>query len=161
MMVNLKRPLCLLPLLGGCYSYTPIAPTTVPAGTEVRARITGAASDRIAPLINSFDTRVLVGTVVETPSGSIVLQVPMGAMPNVAAAVVPLQTRVPLAPADLVSLEQRKLNVPRTSLMAGAVAAGIAAGVAVALRAGGGAEPGKEPEGPPPINRIPIWSVRF
>jgi hypothetical protein len=160
-MVNLKRPLYVLPLLAGCYSYTPVNPTAVRPGTEVRARISGAASDRVAPILNSFDTRVLIGSVVENTATGIVLQVPMGAMPNVAAAVIPLQTRVPLLTTDFVSFEQRKLDVGRTSLMAGAVAAGIAAGVSVALRAGGGAEPGRQPEGPPPINRIPVWTIRF
>jgi hypothetical protein len=159
--VNLKRSLGLLPLLAGCYSYTPIAPTAARPGSEVRARITGAASDRVAPILNSFDTRILIGNVVENTPEAVVLQVPLGAMPNVAASVVPLQARVPLLATDFVSFEQRKLDVRRTTLMAGAIAAGIAAGVSVALRAGGGAEAGKGEEGPPPINRIPIWRLRF
>ena len=37
-----------MPLLVGCYSYTPIDFTAAPAGSEVRARITGAAMDRVA-----------------------------------------------------------------------------------------------------------------
>jgi hypothetical protein len=160
-MANLKRPLCLMPLMLGCYSYTPIAPAVAPAGLEVRARITGAASDRLAPLLHSFDTRVLEGSIVENNAGSIVLQVPLGAMPNITEAVVPLQTRVPLVAADLVSLEQRKIDVRRTTILLGGIAAGIAAGVTVALRAGGGGEEGKGPPEPPPINRIPIWRLRF
>jgi hypothetical protein len=151
------------PLLAGCYSYAAIPPTSVPVGTEVRARITGAASDRVAPLVGSLDTRELVGNVVENNAGTMTLQVPMGAMPNVSASVVPLQTRVPLFPTDLVSLEQRKLDVKRTSVFTAAILAGVGVGVGVALRGGGGAEEGKGPPDPPPINRIPlpIWVFRF
>ncbi|HEY9228643.1 MAG TPA: hypothetical protein VIP11_18455 [Gemmatimonadaceae bacterium] len=157
------RPWCVLPLLAACYSYAPIEPSAAPAGSEVRARITGAASDRVAPLLGTFDNRVLVGNVVENTAGAMVLQVPTGAMSNVTTSVVPLQTRVPLVPTDLVSLERRNVDVVRTSLLAGVLAAGIAAGVHIALGAGGKSEPGRGPTDPPPINRIPIriWRVPF
>src|SRR3954468_2590585 len=141
-MAHLKRTLCLLPAMAGCYSYTPITPDAAPAGSEVRARITGAASDRVGPLLHSLDTRVLVGSVVENNSGSMILQVPLGAMPNVSEVIVPLQTRIPLGAADLVSLERRKFDAVRTTVLLGGIAVGIAAGVAAALKAGGGAEPG-------------------
>jgi hypothetical protein len=163
LMVKLKRSLGLMPLLVGCYSYTPIEAAVAPAGSEVRARITGAASDRIAPLLGTFDNRVLVGSVVENKAGAMLLEVPTGAMPNVTASLVQLQTRVPLGPADLVSLERRKIDVRRTSLLAAGIAAGAALGVAAALRAGGEGDAGKGPPDPPPINRIPIpiWRVHF
>jgi hypothetical protein len=160
-MVNLKRPLCLIPLMIGCYSYTPISPASAPAGSEVRARITGAASDRVAPLLGTFDTRVIVGSVVENNAGAMVLQVPNGAMPNVTTDVLRLQTRIPLAAADVMSMEQRRLDVTRTTLLVGGIVAGVAAGVAVALKAGGGGEEGKGPPEPPPIVRIPIWRIRM
>jgi hypothetical protein len=147
--------------MAGCYSYTPITAAAAPAGSEVRARITGAASDRVGPLLHSFETRVLVGNVVENNAGTMVLQVPLGAMPNVTETLVPLQTRIPLAAADLVSLEQRRLDATRTTMLIGGIVAGMAAGVAVALKAGGGAEPGKGSEEPPPIVRIPIWRIRM
>jgi hypothetical protein len=159
--VTIKRSFALLPLLAGCYSYTAITPGSAPVGTEVRAKITGAASDRVAPILGTFDTRELVGNVVENNNGAMVLQVPMGAMPNVTLTVVPLQTRVSLAPADFVSLETRRLDVGRTSLLAGAILAGVGAGVAVALKGGGGGDEGKGPPEPPPITRIPIWRVSF
>ena len=160
-MVRLKRPLYLVPFVAGCYSYAPIEPAAAPAGSEVRARITGAASDRIAPLLGTFDNRILVGSVVENDAGTMVLQVPTGAMSNVAASVVQLKSRVPVVPGDLVSLERRAVDVRRTSLLVGGILAGIAAGVTVALRSGGEGDPGKGPPDPPPINRIPIWRLRF
>jgi hypothetical protein len=159
----IKRVIASVPLLAGCYSYTAIPPASAPVGTEVRARITGAASDRVAPIIGSLDTRELTGSVVENNAGALILQVPMGAMSNVTTAVVPLQTRVSLTPADLVNFERRKLDVGRTSLMTAAILAGIGAGVSVALKGKGGGEQGNGPPDPPPINRIPIriWRVQF
>lgn len=161
-MVRLKRPLLLMPLVVGCYSYTPIEVASAPAGSEVRARITGAAIDRVAPLLGSFDTRVLTGTVVENTPGTMILEVPTGAMSNVVADVVQLHARVPLFPADMVSLEQRKLDVGRTTLLAAVIAAGVGLGISAALHAGGGSsEEGKQPGEPPPINRIPILRFHF
>ena len=150
-----------MPLMVGCYSYTPITPEAAPMGSEVRARITGAASDRVGPLLHSFDTRVLVGNIVENNAGAMILQVPLGAMPNVAETIVPLQTRIPLAAADLVSLERRTLDATRTTILISGIVTGVAVGIGVALRAGGGAEPGKGPDEPPPIIRIPIWRFRI
>jgi hypothetical protein len=158
-----KRLLVLCSLTGfvGCYSYQPIEPATAPVGTEVRARITGAASDRVSPLIGSLDTRVLVGNVVENNGGSMLLEVPNGAMPNVSDGVVHLRARVPVSASDFVSIERRKLDVGRTALFSGGILAGVSLGVALALRSGGNPEPGKTPEEPPPILRIPIHVIRF
>src|SRR5438067_1959118 len=133
--------LCLV----GCYSYQPITLTAAPVGMEVRARITGAASDRVAPLIGSFDTRVLDGNVVDNSSGVMTLEVPTGGMPNITEGVVRLRTRVPIAPVDLVTLEQRKLDVRRTVLLAGGVAAAVSVGVALAIRSAADPQPGKFP----------------
>jgi hypothetical protein len=161
--VVVNRRIRLLPVasLIGCYSYQPITPAALPVGTEVRARITGAASDRVGPLIGSLDTRVLVGSVVENTGASMTLEVPTGGAPNVTAEVVRLHARVPLAPSDLVTLEQRKLDVGRTWLLGGGIAAGLGLGVALALRAAADPQPGKLPTDPPPINRIPILQIRF
>lgn len=160
-MMKSTRRLSLILLSAGCYSYTAITPGAAPTGAEVRARITGAASDRVGPLIHSLETRVLVGSVVENNGGELVLQVPLGAMPNVAEVIVPLQTRIPLAAADIVSIERRTLDPTRTTILVGGIVAGVAAGVAVALKLGGDSEPGKGPDEPPPIIRIPLWRVRL
>jgi hypothetical protein len=159
----LTKGLAFLPIAGliGCYSYQPIAPAAAPPGIEVRARITGAASDRVAPLIGSLDTRVLVGNVVENSNGMMTLEVPTGAMPNVAESVVRLHARVPIAPTDLVGLERRKLDVGRTALLAGGMAVGVGLGVGLALKAAADPQPGKLPTDPPPINRIPLFQIRF
>jgi hypothetical protein len=148
-------------VLTGCYTYQPIEPAAAPLGSEVRARINGAASDRVAPLVGTFDNRVLVGNVVENTNGVMTLEVPTGAMPNVAESVVRLHSRVPLMPADLVGLERRTLDKGRTILLGGAVAGGVGLGVALALRAAADPQPGNLPNEPPPIARIPIFGFRF
>ena len=153
----------LVPLFGlaGCYTYQPIEAAAVPVGTEVRAHITGAASDRVGPMLGSFDVRTLVGSVTENTNGSMMLEVPNGARPNVTEAVVPLHARVPIVPADLVSLERRKLDVGRTTMLAAGIVGGVSLGVALALRSGADPHPGNLPNEPPPITRIPIGIIRF
>jgi hypothetical protein len=144
-----------------CYSYHPIEPATAPAGIDVRARITGAAFDRVAPLLGTFDSRILVGNVVENANGALTLEVPNGAAPNISADVVQTHARVPLSPGDLVSLEQRTLSVPRTVLLTAGIAAVVAAAASMALRSGADPQPGNITPEPPPINRIPIFRIHF
>jgi hypothetical protein len=161
--VTVFRTFAVASLVGlvGCYSYQPIEAKVAPVGMEVRARITGAASDRVAPLLGSFDTRILVGSVVENTSGAMLLEVPNGAMPNVTDGVVQLRTRVPIMPSDLVSLERRRLDVGRTVVFGGGIVAAVGLGVALALHSGSDPQPGKLPTDPPPITRVPIGVIRF
>ena len=128
---------------------------------DVRARITGAAFDRVAPLLGTFDSRVLVGNVVENNNGSMTLEVPNGAAPNVSADVVQTHARIPFSPSDFVSLEQRKLDKPMTVLLAGGIIAVVAAAASVALRSGADPQTGNITPEPPPINRIPILRFHF
>ena len=160
-MLTFKRSLLLSPFLVGCYSYAPIEPGTAPVGTEVRAHISGAASDRIAPIINSFNTRVLTGKVDENKGGDMVLEVPTGALLNTGDVVAPLVSRVPLQRGDFVQLETRRLDGVRTGLVIGGIAAAV--GVASYFVSGGrsrGSAPPNPGEGPP-INRIPIVRLHF
>jgi hypothetical protein len=128
---------------------------------EVRAKITGAAYDRVVPLLGSYDTRELVGNVVENNNGSMTLEVPNGSRANVSSEVVQTHARIPLSPSDLVSLEQKKLDVPRTLILAGGVIAVVAAAAAVALRSGADPQPGNISPEPPPVSRVPIWRLHF
>ena len=144
-----------------CYSYQPIEPAAAPAGMDVRARITGAAFDRVAPLLGTFDSRILVGSVVENNNGAMTLEVPNGSLANVPTDVIQTHARVPLSPSDLVSLEQRKLDKTRTVLLAGSIVAVVAAGAGMALRSGADPQPGNITPEPPPITRIPIFRIHF
>jgi len=112
-------------------------------------------------MLGTFDSRILVGNVIENNNGSMMLEVPNGAAPNVPADVVQTHSRIPLSPSDLVSLEQRKLDKPRTILLAGTLVAVVAAAAAMALRSGADPQPGNITPEPPPINRIPIFRIHF
>jgi len=151
------------PLVGlvGCYTYQPIEAAAVPVGAEVRAQITGAASDRVGPMLHNLDVRTLVGNVTENMNGSMMLEVPNGAMSHVTEAVAPLPARVPIAPGDLVTLERRTLDVGRTTILGAGIVGGVSLGIALALRSGADPQPGKLPNEPPPITRIPIGIIRF
>jgi len=144
-----------------CYSYHPIEPASAPAGIDVRARITGVAFDRVAPMLGSLDSRVLVGNVVENNNGAMTLEVPNGSLANVPTDVVQTHARIPLAPSDLVSLEQKKLDLPRTLLLTGGIVAVVAAAASVALRSGADPQPGNISPEPPSINRIPFFRIHF
>jgi hypothetical protein len=160
-MVTLKRSLLLCPLLVGCYTYAPIEPASAPVGTEVRAQISGAASDRIAPIIQSFNTRVLTGKIDENKSGDMVLEVPTGARLNTGDNVLPLVQRVPLQRGDLVQLEMRRLDTRRTGFLIGAIGAAVIAGSYIALQGNGGGSGTAPGDGGNPVNRIPALRFHF
>ena len=128
---------------------------------DVRARITGAAFDRVAPLLGTFDSRVLVGNVVENNNGSMTLEVPNGAASNVSADVVQTHARIPLSASDFVSLEQKRLDKPMTVLLAGSIIAVVVVAASVALRSGADPQPGNITPEPPPIIRIPVFRLHF
>ena len=157
----LKRSLLLSPLIVGCYTYTPIEPAAVPIGTEVRAHISGAASDRIAPIIGQFNQRVLSGKLDEKNGNEMTLEVQTGAAPNTGNTIVPLMQRVPLTRDDVTQLETRTLSPMRTGILVSVI--GVAAGFAAyaALQHGGGGSGETGGGGPPPINRIPVIKFRF
>lgn len=162
-MSKLKRSLLVSPLLIGCYTYTPIEASTAPVGTNVRAHISGAASDRVAPIIGQFNQRVLSGRIDQNDHGTMTLEVQTGAMLNTGSAIAPLMQRVPLAPADVVQLETRRLSTTRTALMIGVIGAGVALASYVATQTGGGGSGTDNGGGGggPPINRIPVIRFRF
>ena len=61
----------------------------------------------------------------------------------------------------LVSLEERKLSVPRTLLLTGGIVAVVGAAAGLALRSGADPQPGNVTPEPPPITRIPIFRFHF
>ena len=159
------KAFCLLPLavVVGCYSYAPIAPASASPGTEIRAHITGAASDRVGPLLGSLEMRELNGRVIENDNGQMVADIELGTRPNVVASTGVMHRKVPLAPADFTSMETRRLDVMRTTLLIGGILAGVSVGVTAALHSRGHSEVGTGPSDPPPIVRIPVrrWGISF
>lgn len=161
-MSMLKRSLFLSPLIVGCYSYAPIEPSSAPVGSEVRMRISGAASDRIAPIIGQFNQRVLTGKIDENNGGAVTLEVQTGAAPNTNNTIVPLMQRVPFNKGDVMELESRRLSAGRTALLMGTIGVAVA-GIAVAALHGKSQSDnnGNVDGGPPPINRIPVIRFHF
>jgi hypothetical protein len=163
--ILIVRVVCLLPLVVvfGCYSYMPIAPASASPGTEIRAHITGAASDRVGPLLGSLEMRELNGRVLENDNGQMVADIELGTRPNVVASTGVMHRQVPLTPADFTSIESRNLDATRTALLVGGILAGVGVGVAAALHSGGHSEDGRGPPEPPPIVRIPVrrWGISF
>ena len=157
----LKRSLLLSPLVIGCYSYTPIEPAAVPVGTDVRAHISGAASDRIAPIIGQFNQRVISGKLDEKNGNEMTLEVQTGAAPNTGNIVVPLMQRVPLNRDEVTQLETRRLSPIRTGLLVGVLGVGASIAAYAALQHGGGGSGEVGGGGPPPINRIPVIKFHF
>jgi hypothetical protein len=127
-------------LLAGCFSYIPIEPGEVEPGVSVRARVSPAASARIAPLLGASDARRLDGMMVSQSPDTLIVEVPtvivdtreFGRTPN---------QRVSIPRTDLLELEVRRLDKMRTA----GVVAGAATILATTLLNALKGEPGREP----------------
>jgi hypothetical protein len=159
-MTLLARATLLIPLLAGCYEYQVIQPGAAAQGSDVRARVSAATSDRIAPLLGLPDARVVTGTVVQRDAdGSLVVEVPTAPEPGPGGSVQSFAQRVSLGKSDILELESRKLDVARTGVVVGAIAV-IGGSAAIAALHG---SPGTDK--PPVVSgteiRIPVWRLRF
>jgi hypothetical protein len=162
MMSMLKRSLFLSPFLVGCYTYSPIDPSAAPVGTEVRMHISGAASDRIAPIIGQFNQRVLTGKIDENNSGAMTLEVQTGAALNTGTTIAPPTQRVPIQRNEVTQLETRQLNTGKTATLIAVIGGGVALAAYAALHSAGDSDANTgTTEGPPPINRIPLLRFHF
>lgn len=130
----------LLPFLAACYTYAPVDPAGISPGMGVRARVSAAAGERIAPLLGSTQARLLDGTVVEASSDTMILEVPTVVRAEIGPSVQTLRQRVSLGRADVLEMESRKLDSFRTRVLVGGVAAIV---ISTAVRALKG-EPGKD-----------------
>jgi hypothetical protein len=111
-------------LLAGCYTYAPLDGPTPAAGSSVRARLAAPAARRLSPSLGNGDARVLTGVVVDAAPEALTLEVPTVPM-GTATAQQGLFQRVNLGRADVLELERRTLDKPRTSLVVVAAAVGI------------------------------------
>ncbi|MEW5915551.1 MAG: hypothetical protein AB1762_04065 [Gemmatimonadota bacterium] len=116
----------LLTATTGCYSYTRVQASEVGPGSNVRARVTGAAGDRVAPLLGTAP-RVLTGKLISDARDTVIVEVPHVTQAEIGSTVQTLHQRVALARTDVIEWEIRTLNRPRTyALVGGAVAAAVA-----------------------------------
>jgi hypothetical protein len=152
--------LSVLPLLAGCYTYAPIEPVRVQPGTSVRARVSGTAAARLAPLLGTTDARVVSGRLIDTRADTMIVEVPTVVPTTVGGATETLHQRVSIPRTDLVELETRRLDRFRTTAIAGGVALVVGAIVITSLDN----DPGTD--GPPGGGggtdaRLPLWRLRF
>ena len=140
--------------LGGCFSFHEIPAAGIAPGTTVRVRITSEEALRLQQALGQLTTTVqgqainrdpdtVVGLTVQRADGG-----PAGPGFNTFIA-------IPLT--SIEHAEQRRLDIVRTALLAGA---GAAAALAVVAISAGGTESGE----PPDMNarlRVPLLSVRF
>jgi hypothetical protein len=152
-------PVLVLVLVSGCYAYAPIEPANVRPGTGVRARVSGAAADRIAPLLGTSNPRLLNGRLVDVQGDTMIVEVPTVLQASVGSSVETLHQRIAISRSELLELETRRLDRFRTAALAGAVAVVVGTVVITALDG----EPGSRgpPGGGGPEARLPAWRVRF
>jgi hypothetical protein len=142
-----------------CYSYAPVETGALPQGANVRARVTSTAATRIAPLLGTSESRVLIGSLVSQNAQGMVIEVPTAASTGMGSSMQTLYQRVSLAPADVTEMETRTLDRTRTAAVVGAGVA-VAASVAIAaLRGGPGTD--RPPTGGPSEHRIPLLKFHF
>jgi hypothetical protein len=146
-------------LLAGCYTYANVDAASVRPGMGVRARVSAAAADRIAPLLGASDARVVAGTLIDNASGAMLIEVPTSPQVGIGSTGQSLAQRISIAPGELLQLESRKLDRRRTAIVVGAAAV-IAGSVAIAALQGG---PGldRPPGGSSTDTKIPLWRLHF
>lgn len=129
------------PLLAACYTYAPIDLASVPPGSSVRARVSGATADQLEPLLGIPDARLLNGIVIESRADTMILEVPTVLRTDVGGATQTLHQRVSIPRSGLLELEARKLDRFRTVAVVGGSTVLVGAFVIKSLIA----DPGKEP----------------
>jgi len=140
--------------IAGCYTYSPIEPGAARPGMGVRARISGGAAERLAPLLGTSATRQLTGELIDNEPGVMVVEVPMMVQADVGSSFQTLHQRVSISRGELVELEVRQLDGLRTVALVGSTAIVVGVVVIKALQgtSGGKANPGG---GSPPETRVP------
>lgn len=127
-------------LISGCFTYIPVEPGQVEPGVAVRARVSAAASERIAPLLGTTEARRLDGKLITRGADTLIVEVPTAVLDTREFGQTPNQ-RVSIPRSDLVELEVRKLDRWRTAGILGGAAVVLGVTLTRALKG----EPGKEP----------------
>jgi hypothetical protein len=145
--------------LFGCYSYTPVRVQSVSPGETVRARLTPEAREKLPAQVRG-DDGTLEGELLEQDGGGLVLFVPTVVRQEGFYAE-DLHQRVVLSAADVVEVERRQLNRPRTYLAGGVVGAAVAGLAAWTLTGKTGGSTIDHTDQGPSANRIPLIRLRI
>ncbi len=136
---QLKLLALTVPFAAGCYSYARIQPAEIQPGVDVRARLSAAASDHVAPLLGS-PPRQLTGKLISDGGDTVVMEVPSVTQAAIGSTVQTLHQRVAVPKSGVIEWEIRTLNRPRTYALVGGATAVFAAALINALKG----EPGSE-----------------
>lgn len=149
-----------LPLLTACYAHAPIEPAAVRPGTAVRARVTGAGADRIAPLLGTANARFVSGRLVDTRGDTLIVEIPTVMQATIGSSIETLHQRIAIPRTELVELETRRLDRLRTGAVVGGITLAVGAIVLTALDKNPGSE-GPPGGGGGTDARVPVWRLRF
>lgn len=140
-----------------CYRYVPAELASVPVGDHVRAVVTATAAERLRSTYGIAGT-TLDGRVVGRQGDVLTLSVPSVPLGSPIGADHSLYQQVPVAMADVVGVDMRKLDVFRTGALVGA---GAAAVTVIAVRAlSGGTGGTTSGTGGGPTESVRAWGVR-
>ena len=141
----------------GCYTYVPTTLDAAPRGAQLRALLSEEAERRLASY-GVQQGRTLSGEVQGRHGDQVVLlalSVPIGAGGGMR----PLYQEVVLAPADVLRVDQRRLDPVRTGMAAAAAAAATGVLAWQAFFGPGAATP--PPPGGGPAEQVRRWGIRF
>jgi hypothetical protein len=150
-------------VLAGCYTYAPATLETVPAGAKVRALLSTEAQVDLRDRVG-IDARELEGSLVERDESKILLAVRVPPPATGFSTGEAVFQRIDIARQDVLRVDVRKVDGPRTALFIGGIAAAATAGVAAALQGSNPGDPGGNGPGPEESRhrwflRVPV--VRF
>ena len=154
--------LCVL-TTSACYTFRPVGVDELTAGLTVRARVTGAFSDSLSPILLR-DARDFEGVVVENAGSSVFMDVPIEQQVT-GLRREELSQRVEIPDAAFVDLEVKEFNRGQTIglVLLGAAALGAFVAVQFAKQSGGasGGGPGGPQDAilPLPIISVPVVGI--
>ena len=154
---SLLTLLCVL-ATSACHTFRPVVIDELTPGQTVRARITGAFSDSLSPILLR-DAREFEGVVVENTGSSILMEIPVDQRLT-GLRFETLSQRVEIPAAEFLDLEIKELDRGRTFLAVGLAVAAVGGFLLAQLnkRSGGGSNGG--PGGPQDaIFPVPVISA--
>jgi hypothetical protein len=144
--------------LSACYTYTALPPSGARTGERVRVRVSGGEAERLEQVV-TVRNRAVEGELVEQADSNIALAMPLtGASTEGPSLSQQAQQRIVIPRADVQSLEVRRVDKLRTSVLVGATIVGVAA---VAAAKGTTLLGSNGPGNGPNESRVPRGSLAF
>ena len=125
----------------------------------VRARISAAAAEQVAPLLGVSDARILTGKLIDNASGTMIVEVPTMVPARAGASAQSLSQRISITPGQLVELESRQLDRGKTAIVVGAVVVIGGSAAIAAFKGGSGLD--RPPGGSSSDAKLPLLRLHF